>query len=86
VLRWDEGDACLVGGNKVLFQAGGVITLGQSPCGQHLYSVNVAGIAMIVCTNCFYGADGFREENEHHVWWKKNSFHVQVTDSLFADA
>ena len=51
---FDEISAEQVLNNKLVFQAGPwPVTLGQSACGQHAYSLNLYALPMICCSNDF---------------------------------
>ena len=51
---FDEVSAEQVLANKLVFQAGPwPVTLGQSACGQHAYSLNLYALPMICCSNDF---------------------------------
>lgn len=62
---FDEISAEQVLANKLVFQAGPwPVTLGQSACGQHAYSLNLYALPMICCSNDFKTteADGLSKD------------------------
>ena len=62
---FDEITAEQVLANKLVFQAGPwPVTLGQSACGQHAYSLNLYALPMICCSNDFKTteADGLSKD------------------------
>ena len=70
---FDEISAEQVLANKLVFQAGPwPVTLGQSACGQHAYSLDLYALPMICCSNDFKTteADGLSEDAA--AWIKGN--------------
>ena len=80
---FDELDARTVLKNKKFFQStNAVISLGQSPTLQHVYSVCVHQIALIVTSNIWMGTVvGLAEADRN--WLTANSVVVDVREPLW---
>ena len=78
----DEADHALVFRNKALFQAGiDQVSLGQSTCNNHAYSIWLYAVPLIVSTNDWMlGA-----EDHERDWLSKNSVLLNVTEPLWQD-
>jgi len=80
---FDEFSAEQVLANKLVFQAGPwPVTLAQSACGQHAYSVNLYAMPMVCCSNDFKTsqADGLSEDAE--AWLRENMFEASAPEGL----
>ena len=80
---FDEISAEQVLANKLVFQAGPwPVTLAQSACGQHAYSVNLYAMPMVCCSNDFKTsqADGLSEDAES--WLRENMFEASPPEGL----
>jgi len=78
---FDELQVDQVLSNRELFQAGcHRITLAQSACGQHAYSLWLHGVRLIGCTNSFTLPEETPTYEADQEWLSKNIIIVQLPD------
>ena len=72
---FDEISAEQVLANKLVFQAGPwPVTLGQSACGQHAYSLDLYALPMICCSNDFKTTEADGLSADAAEWLEENKF------------
>ena len=72
---FDEISAKQVLANKMVFQAGPwPVTLGQSACGQHAYSLNLYAMPMVCCSNDFQTTTAHGLSEDAAAWLEENMF------------
>ena len=79
---FDEAKYQQVISNKAVFQAGNdLVSLGQSACNQHAYTVWGYGMAMILCSNDFpLSVEEGVEKEEDAEWLQANIAVVELSD------
>ena len=78
---FDEISAEQVLANKLVFQAGPwPVTLGQSACGQHAYSLNLYALPMICCSNDFKTTEADGLSKDAAEWLKGNMLEASPPD------